>query len=130
MSIAEIIGVVGAAIATVILVGSAAALIRGSYNKAKIEDQRQEIADQDREIEKLKQDKIDLRQEVTDERTLRIASEAREEALTTKVEVLSELATQRAQTEAVQTLLEEHHSEAMEAWTAIARKLAELVEGS
>jgi hypothetical protein len=128
MSIAEIIGVVGAGIACVILVGSAAALLRGSYNKAKIEDQRQEIADQDREIEKLKQDKVELAQELTDERALKTASEARESALQTKVEVLSELATQRAQTEAVMGLLEEHHTEAMDAWTTIAVKLQTLLE--
>lgn len=102
----EFLTLVGLVIGTVILIGGALVLVKGSYSKAR--------------IQALREDNEDLRNRVSDCEAKVDASEAREAVLEQKVEhlesengLLTALVTQRANVDEVLTMLSEHHTAAM-----------------
>lgn len=108
---------VAATVTAVVVIGGALALVRGSYNKARIAALREDVGDF--------QVRLKSCEEQLDE------SKAREAALKTKVEYLEQkenlltaLVTQRADVEAVLEKLNEHHEAAM----AGQQRLIEAVE--
>lgn len=118
--------VMGAVAGIVVLSGSVLVYLKGSYSKAKIEALRGDLAD--------------LRQKHADADTEKLALENKYTALEVKYSsvinernVLAELVTQKAQVDEVKLavirgveILEEHHSESLDAWSAIVTQLTHL----
>lgn len=133
MDFSEVLGIVGGVLGILILLGGGLALVRGSYSKAT--------------IEALRGDNDDLRKRLTDveanERRLIDKNDDLEKRYT-KIEgeniVLLEAVTQRAEVDRLIALattllersqsteekLDEHHSEAMSAWSTIASTLQQI----
>lgn len=103
----DVVGIIGAIIAVLVALGGGAALVRGSYNKARIEalrgdneDLRLRSNDQGREIERL------LLQQQSDHQRI--------EHLENENRMLMDMVTQRAEVAEVAAKLDRHHREVME----------------
>lgn len=121
MSINEVLGAVAAAVGLLILIGGALALVRGSYNKARIQALREDVGDYIRRLDDC------------EERCSQ--AEHREEALELKVDhlksensLLTQLVTQRADVDKVLTLLSQHHEAAMAGQAALTEAIQSLVK--
>lgn len=106
-SLKEFFGALGIVVGAVVLLGASLGMIRGSYNKAR--------------IQALREDNEDLRNRVRDVEDKCTASEAREALLEQKVEhmenenvLLTALVTQRANVDEVLGELRDHHTAAMD----------------
>lgn len=110
---AKTLQIIGAILALLILIGGAWALVRGSFNQARVKEQREEIADLDRR---------DVRktQEITELKASRDALENQVHSQQNQIDTLTAALTQRAEVEAVAVLITEHHEQAMEHWDRIA----------
>lgn len=99
-----------------VLVGGAAALIRGSYNRARVDalrednsDLRARVADIDHELERQKSKAEQLDAKVSN--------------LKSENDLLRDMVTQRANVEAIGDVLDFHHKESMEAWEKICKAI-------
>lgn len=120
-NVQEILTVVGLVVTTIILVGGALALVRGSYNKAR--------------IQALREDNDDLRNRVKDCEDKIVVGEGREAVLEQKVEhlesengLLTALVTQRANVDEVLQMLSDHHQAAMAGQQALTDAIRDLTE--
>lgn len=122
--------IVGAILTVLVLAGLAAALVRGSYNKASIEALRSDNADlrerlDDRD-EKLAEKDTAFDHEIEMRNLRETQLEERCEHLEAENKTLMELVTQRAEVAAVAERLEEHHYEAMKKFGIMVRLLAKM----
>lgn len=108
---------ISAVVGAIVLIGGSLALVRGSYNKAR--------------IQALREDNDDLRARQKDTEDRLDAAEAREVTLGLELEhvrsenrMLTTMVTQRADVQTVLSLLNEHHEQAMGVW----RKLLTFLE--
>lgn len=109
-NVSQIFAAIGVILAVLVAVGAGLTLVRGSYNKAR--------------IQALREDNEDLRARVGDVEEKLEQSEAREAVLSAKVEhvesenqLLTALVTQKANVDEVLSLLNTHHEAAMQ-WMA------------
>lgn len=119
-SVLNVVYLVGALITVLGALGAAYALVRGSYNRAR--------------IERLREDNEDLRNRID---TLEAAEQRHDEAqkawekerahLVSENQTLLLAATQRAEVEVLRTQMEEYQVESMAAWGRIEELLSELV---
>jgi predicted nuclease with TOPRIM domain len=100
------------AIGALLLVGAAAALVRGSYSKARIQALREDNED-------LRARVSDLEGTVASNRSREANTEQRLSHVEEENKLLKDMVTQRANVEAMLDLLEHHHSESMAAWNRI-----------
>lgn len=107
MDITDVLTVIGGFIAVLLAIGAGLALVRGSYNKARIEALRGDNSD-------LRDRVKDLEQTVERHETKEQALEARCEHLEQENITLLEGITQRADVEALKSKLDSHHTQAME----------------
>lgn len=132
MNFPEWLGVIGAVLSVALALGAALALVKGSYNKARIaalrednDDLRARIGDLDNEIERRK-----LKEEALDAKVAKVDSEN---------QLLRDLVTQRAEVdkvnlavqahhEAALSALEQHHEASTAAWTKVSDALTVLIE--
>ena len=111
-------------VAGLIVLGTGAVLfIKGSYNKARIEALRADIADYKQREDSHDRDMADCKNEVEILRT-------RNEHLHDEVELLREMVTQRADVEAVMKALDTHHVQTIKALGAIKDAIVEGGESS
>lgn len=121
--------IIATLLALLILIGGAALLIRGSFNKAKVQE--------------LREDNDDLRKRLADAENKIRDHAARESALEVKVdhqqseiEMLTEMVTQRAEVSVLaQSIidlyaeLKKHHGEAIGHWSSMEVALEALLSG-
>jgi hypothetical protein len=119
----EVLIRVGAALTVLTLAGAALAVVKASYNSARVKD--------------LRETNIDLRSEVEDADRREEAHKLKELALETEiaslhneVDLLTRMVTQRAAVEEVLDELKEHHILAMEQWKNMNTALDALLEES
>lgn len=91
-------------------VGAAWIFLKGAYNKQRMEALREDVADLSRRNTNLVAENATFKTENT--------------SLKSEVASLESLVTQRAQVDEVLHILNEHHSESVAAWAAIARAVA------
>lgn len=132
VNLPEWLGVIGAVLSIALALGAALALVKGSYNRARIQalredndDLRARVGDLDSELERRK-----LREETMEAKVNKVDSEN---------QLLRELVTQRADVERVEEAVREHHSKALKeldehhemsvnAWRQISEALGILIE--
>lgn len=124
------LSIVGAILTVLILAGVAAALVRGSYNKASIEalrtdnnDLRERLDDRD---EKLKEKDQTFENEIKLRDLRETQLEERCDHLESENKTLMEMVTQRAEVAAVAGRLEDHHTEVMRKYSVMIRLLAKM----
>jgi len=106
VNLPEWLGVIGAFLSVALALGAGLALVKGSYNKARIaalrednDDLRARVGDMAAELERRK-----LQEETLSARVSKVDSEN---------QLLRDMVTQRAEVERVNNSLAEHHREAM-----------------
>jgi phage I-like protein len=106
MNVAEWIGIIGGAAGLAVLLGAAYIGFKGSYNKARIEALRGDLADANVRLDAERDSRM------KDEgRIDKLESEVRH--LSSENELLRDLVTQRADVAAIATALSAHHDEAL-----------------
>jgi chromosome segregation ATPase len=110
------LAIIGGAITLLVLVGGAAALIRASYSKARVDalrednsDLRARVGDIDMELDRQK-----TRADMLEQKLTHVKAEN---------DLLKDLVTQRANVEAIADVLDFHHKESMEAWEKICKTI-------
>lgn len=132
VNLPEWLGVIGAVLSIALALGAALALVKGSYNKARIaalrednDDLRARVGDMDNELERRK-----LREETLNARVDKVDSEN---------QLLRDLVTQRAEVDKVHNAVQEHHEAALaaiedhhdassRAWAQVSDALTILIE--
>ena len=116
MSIQDVLTFVGLVITVLGLIGGSFALVKGSYNKAR--------------IQALREDNDDLRKRLDDADKDSIRRDAREQTLIARIEhveseneLLKTMVTQRANVDQVLDRLNEHHEQVMIGQTKLAQAL-------
>lgn len=143
VSIPEWLGVIGGVLSLCLLLGAVLAIVRGSYNKARItalrednEDLRHRVGYLDGELERHKESERQKDERHTLEKE---AVEARLQRVEEENSLLRDMVTQRAQVEAVEEAVRDHHEKALHeldrhhtasiaAWEQIANGLALVIE--
>lgn len=117
----EILAGIGGLISLIVLIGGTAALLRSSYNKARMEALREDNEDLRARVSDL---------EATENRLMSVqaAAGARIKHLEEENAILMEGLTQRAEVSSVKTMLERHHTEAMTAWTLLGNLMERILE--
>lgn len=132
VNLPEWLGVIGAVLSIALALGAALALVKGSYNKARIaalrednDDLRARVGDLDSELERQK-----LRDQTREAKIAKVDSEN---------QLLRDMVTQRAEVDRVNqavaehhkkamTSLEEHHQASSQAWAQVSDALTILIE--
>lgn len=119
-SLTDWVLLVATALGLVLLVGSVLAIVRGSYNKARIQALREDNEDLRNRVGDVEHS---LEQEKAARERDAIAAKGREEAMGLKVkhlesenDLLKQLVTQRANVDQVMERVNEHHRAAENAW--------------
>jgi chromosome segregation ATPase len=108
-----------AVIGLLILVGGAIALVRGSYNKARIQALREDNDDLRARLD-------DCDKKINDHEQRETIMDGKIEHLQSENYILTQMITQRANVAEVVELLQEHHLQTTENWKKILGMLAEM----
>lgn len=118
-NLTQVVGVIGAIISVCLAIGAGIALVRGSYNRARMDALRQDNADL-----RVRQD--DTHKELVDCQNKLALAEGRITHLEQEKELLTALVTQRAEFEKVLDALNNHHERAEETWAALAAAMMQV----
>lgn len=113
MGASQILAVFGGLVTLAVALGAAIALIKGSYNRARIEALRGDLADARNKINDLRTTVTDLEHEAEKDRLTKVQLSERVSHVEDENALLKQLVTQRAEVDALTVKLDTHHQQAM-----------------
>lgn len=113
------LGIVATLVGLMVILGAGWVTFKGSFNKATIIGLREDNTD-------LRNRVTDLELESTRLKTKTEVQEGKIISLQNENTTLKDMITQRAQVDELKTMLAEHHTESLAAWSAISRGLGRL----
>lgn len=117
----RVIGAITGFVMLLIILGGAWALIRGSFNQARVKELREEIEDLDRKD--ARKDK-----EIGELKAHNVVLESTVHAQQGQIDTLTSTVTQRAEVDALTKMIKDHHQAAMEHWDRLGDALDAIVK--
>jgi len=114
-----LVGILVAVISVMVLLGAAFVTFKGSFNKARIQGLRDDNQD-------LRERVIDSELEITQLKNQLEIQGSKLDSLDKENATLKDMITQRAQVDELKQLLSDHHSESLQAWSAISLELGRI----
>lgn len=119
----EFLTLVGLVIGTIILVGGSLVLVRGSYNKARIQALREDVDDLQNRV-------LDRDGQLAECRVREDVLEQKVNHLNSENALLKAMVTQRANVDEVLAMLSDHHTAAMNGQAALTAAIKTLTEAT